>query len=98
MIIPKKIHFAGFDYKVQEVEKLDGDSNWGRTTMRDRQIFLEKDMNTQNKEETFLHEIIHIALRHSTGWEKLSNDEEEKLVKAWSMNIYGILKDNNLLK
>lgn len=98
MKIPKNIHFAGFDYTVEEIEKLDGEDSWGRTMMKDRTIFLEKSMNKQNKEETLIHELLHIALRHSTGREKLSHDEEEKLVKAWSMNIYGILKDNNLLK
>ena len=98
MKIPNKIHFAGFDYGVKTVEKLDGEENWGRTTMRDRKIFLEKGMDIQNQEETFLHELLHIAFRHTLGWEKLPDDMEEKMVKAWSMNIYGILKDNNLLK
>lgn len=98
MKIPNKIHFAGFDYKVKLVNKLDGEENWGRTVMRDREVFIEEGMDVQNREETFIHELMHIAFRHTTGWEKLPNDEEERLVKAWSMNVYGILKDNNLLK
>ena len=98
MKIPKKIHFSGFDYSIQEVEKLDGGDNWGRTMMGDKKIFLNKNIDIQCKEETFIHELMHIALRHTMGWEQLETNQEEKLVKAWSMNIYGILKDNNLLK
>lgn len=97
MSIPNEIHFAGFDYTVEEVEKLDGGDNWGRTMMTDRKIYLNKDIDKQNKHETLIHELLHIALRHTMGWEKL-DDREETLTKAWSMNIYGILKDNNLLR
>lgn len=98
MKIPKKIHFSGFDYKVTFEKELEGGETWGRTNMRRREIVLEKDMDTQNHEQTFIHELLHIALRHTKGWQKLSDDEEEDLVKSWAMNIYGILKDNNLLK
>lgn len=98
MKIPNNIHFAGFDYKVKQVTKLDGGENWGRTELGEMLIFLEKGVNIQKKEETFIHELLHIALRHTTGWQKLSSDDEENLVKSWSMNIYGILKDNKLLK
>lgn len=98
MKIPKKIHFAGFDYKVSIVKDLDGGDNWGRTLQGKGTIHLEKDMSQDKQEQTFIHELMHIALRHTTGWEKLTTDEEERLVKAWSMNIYGILKDNKLLK
>lgn len=47
-------------------------------------------------EETFIHELMHIAYRNIKS--DLKENEEENLVKAWSKNIYGILKDNNFLK
>lgn len=96
MKIPKKVHYSGFDYKVVEVEKLDDNANWGRLDPSDCKIFLEKSVSQDRKEQTFVHELLHIAYRHT--FSEIDNDKEEKLVKAWSMNIYGILKDNNLLK
>lgn len=96
MKIPKKIHFAGHTYDVKEHKNLDGDSNWGRTTMHEGKIRLEKDVMQSAKEETFLHELLHIAYRHT--FSEIDNDKEEKIIKAFSRNIYGILKDNNLLK
>jgi len=98
MKIPKKVHFAGFDYKVYIVKDLDGGDSWGRTLQGKGTIHLEKDQSRDKMEQTLIHELVHIALRHTTGWEKLTSEDEERLVKAWSMNIYGILKDNNLLK
>lgn len=97
MRIPKKVHFAGFDYSVTFTKRLDGGDSWGKTDTHSQEIQLEKDMPKNRQEQTFIHELMHIALRHTTGWEKLTLDEEERLVKAWSMNIYGILKDNKLL-
>lgn len=96
MKIPKKIHFSGFDYEIVEVEKLDGTESWGRTQLDQGKIFIEKNMSKDKKEETFIHELLHIAYRHTANG--LSNEDEEKLVKAWSLNMYGILKDNNLFK
>lgn len=69
----------------------------GRTTPKNQEIVIEEDMHRQRQEQTLIHELLHISFKNTTGWEKLSSDEEEKLIKAWSMNIYGILKENNLL-
>lgn len=98
MKIPKKIHFSGFDYKVRFEKDLEGGEIWGRTTAKNQEIVLEEDVHLQKQEQTFIHELMHIAFKHTNGWEKFSGDEEERMVKSWSMNIYGILKDNNLLK
>ncbi len=96
MKIPKKIHFSGFDYEIKEVAKLDGSENWGRTQLDQGVIFLEKEMSADKKEQTFIHELLHIAYRHT--FSETDTEKEEKQVKAWSMNIYGILKDNGLLE
>ena len=97
MKIPDKIHFAGFDYVIEEVEKLDGQENVGRLMMTDGKIFIEKDMSEERKLETLIHECLHIAYRH-TAFKQLSDDQEENIIKPWTMNLYGILKDNDLLK
>lgn len=98
MKIPKKIKFSGFTYKVRFEKDLEGGETWGRTTPRNGEIVLEKNMNICLQEQTFIHELMHVAFKHTQGWQKLSGEEEENMVKAWSMNIYGILKDNKLLK
>ena len=96
MKIPGKIHFAGFDYPIEEVEKLDGQENWGRTEIGDCKIFLEKGLNEQKKLETLFHELIHIAYTH-TAYTQLDKNQEEQVTKPWARNIYGILKDNGFL-
>lgn len=97
MKIPSKIHFAGFDYTIKEVEKLDGSDSWGRTMMGDCEIFLEKGLCDQKKIETLIHELIHIAYKH-TAYSQLDDKQEEQIIRPWSSNIYGILKDNDFLK
>lgn len=97
-MLPKKIHFAGFDYTVEEVDRLDGGDNFGRTQLDTQKIFIEKSMAQSKKEETLIHELLHIALRHTNGLRELSDKREEEIVRSWSMNIFGILKDNNLLQ
>ena len=98
MKIPKNIHFCGFDYKVALTDRLDGGDSWGRTDTHALTIDIEKNMPAQKQEQTFIHELLHVAFRHTQGWEKIATEDEEKLIKAWAMNIYGILKDNKLLK
>ena len=95
MKIPKRIHFAGFDYEIKIVKHLDGDDSWGRTDIQNQQIFIEKDMPLQHQMQTLIHELMHVAYRHTFG--EVRADEEKK-TKAWSKNIYGILKDNDFLK
>lgn len=96
MKIPKKIHFCGRNYSVKEQLGLDGDRNLGTTMLDKGQILIEEDIPQEAKEETFIHELLHIAYYHSG--DILSHEDQEKIVKAWAKNIYGILKDNNLLK
>ena len=97
MKIPKKIHFSGFDYKVIEKEKLDGGENLGRAMIQEGEIYLEKNVSEQVKLETLIHELLHITYRH-TAHKQISDDQEENIIKPWSRNIYGILKDNGFLK
>lgn len=94
--IPVSISYNGITYKVKEVEKLDGESNWGRTSFKNGEIHLEKQLPQDKKEQTLIHEMLHIALE-STGldWDR---KKEETFVRAWSNNIYGMLKQNKLLK
>ncbi len=96
MKIPKQIKYNGIVYPVKIVEHLDAETNLGRTTFKRPAICLERDMPVAVQEQTFIHELTHIAFR-SVGldWDY---KKEEQAVNAWSQNIYGILKDNGLLK
>lgn len=96
--IPNKIHFAGFDYDIEEVDRLDGRESWGRTQTDIQKIFLEKGLSYEKKVETLIHEMLHIALRHTNGIGDLTEKREEEITRSWSMNIFGILKDNGFLK
>lgn len=96
MKIPKKIHYNGIDYPIKLVERLDGEQNWGRTGFKHPHIALEQDLNSQKREQVFIHELLHIAFDHcGLDWNR---DKEEVAVRVWANNIYGILKDNKLLK
>lgn len=96
MKIPKKIHWNGQTFVVKYVPNLDGGDSWGKTSLSSLEIHLENQMHQQKKEQTFIHELLHITFRGSgLDWK---NDEEERAVKTWAINIYGMLKDNDLLK
>lgn len=97
--LPNKIHFCGFDYDIILRDKLEGGDTWGRTQMDDQKIFIESGskMTLEKQWETLFHEMLHVAFRHTGFLEQISKNEEEAMVRAWSMNIFGILKDNNLL-
>lgn len=98
MTIPKNIHFCGKDYAVIEVDHLVSDDNaLGKTSFKKNTIEIEKRLPQQEKYEILIHELLHIAFSH-VAWEQLDDKVEENIVKPWSRNIYGILKDNNLLK
>ena len=96
MKIPSTIHFAGFDFKIIETANLDVGENWGRTDMARQEIHLNALLHPQKKIETLIHELIHIAYRHTSN--ELDEKIEEHIVKPWSKNIFGILRDNNLLR
>lgn len=96
MKIPKNIHWNGQDFAVKYAKELDGGDSWGRTMLGSQHIFIEADTHRQKQEQTLIHELLHITFRGAgLDWE---SKQEEKAIKAWAVNIYGMLKDNNLLK
>ena len=96
MKIPKSIKFNGIIYPVKEVERLNGEQQWGQTTFKVPSISLERDLHPLVKEKVFIHELLHIAfLATGLDWD---NKKEETAIHAWENSIYGILKENNLLK
>lgn len=96
MKLPKKIRFLGIDYTVEFVDKLDHEDNWGRTSYKTNTIRIEEELDPQRQEEVFIHELFHLAC-NATGIE-WNRKQEEQFVDTIGKNMYGILKDNNLLK
>lgn len=104
MKIPKQIKVGGHIYKVQFKRPNDnekGSSNWGRTFLNNKQIFIDNDIPLSQMEETFLHEILHCCF-HEVGlnadiYDKVSLTEEQ-IINRVSGCLYQVLKDNRLLK
>jgi len=73
MEIPKSFKLFGETYKVRQVVKVDKEDSWGEITNKNI-IRIKKGINQEQKEQTFLHEILHASL-DNLGYEKLSSDE-----------------------
>ena len=84
-----------FTYIVIKTSNLDAGENYGRSDFARQQIHIDSSIHEEKQLETLIHEMIHIAYRHTAN---ILKEEEEKVLKPWSMNIYGILKENNFLE
>lgn len=74
MQIPKKFSLFGETYKVRQVIKVDREDNWGEIDRTKNIIRIKKGLNQEQREQTFLHEVLHASL-DNLGYEKLSDDE-----------------------
>lgn len=93
MRIPKKIKGYGSTYSVVQRKNLkDKDGKWdGLVSHAKRQIKIEKLQHHSDREESLLHEILHIVNRNERT--KLS----EKKVERISQGLYQVLRENKLL-
>lgn len=96
MIIPKIVKFGGLTYKVILTENLDVGENWGRTDMGKQQIHLNKSAHPEKQMQTLIHELMHLA--YSATAHILTEEQQEQIIKPWIINLFSILKQNNLLK
>lgn len=93
-MIPKQVKVAGVTYLVEEKEVviIDGDSkHMGSCTYTNSTIELLDSLNSERKEETFVHELFH-AILNEEGFD----DHDEDLVNRASKVLYQVLKDNDL--
>jgi len=101
MKIPKQLKCGGLIFQVKESQEVANASNvWGQTQFRQQKIFLETSETQQKKEETFLHEILHICLWQSgigSRLARIDKDLEEDIVGSIDSYLYQILKDNKLI-
>lgn len=102
MKIPKKIRINGFDWSVEENEKVAIEGNiFGSAHYVKQRIFLDPDESRQKKEQCLLHEVLHVVFWQSglkTRFEKVQGVTEEEIVQALSFGIYQVLRDNKMLK
>lgn len=94
MKIPKKIKGYGVNYLVIQKKNLrDKEGKWdGLILHRKKEIRIEKLQHHSDREETLLHEILHLICRE----ERIKMPEKE--IDRISKSLYSVLKDNKLLK
>lgn len=88
MEIPKKFQIFGETYKVKQLVKVDKADSWGEHNASDNVIKLKKSLQQDQKEQTYLHEVVHTILTH-LSYEKLNNDE--KFVDTFAKALHQIL-------
>lgn len=89
MIIPKQFTIFGLTFKVKQLKKLGKDDHWGDCTISTKMIRLKKDLNQEQKEVTYLHEVTH-AILDCLEYTELSGDED--FVERFSKALHQVLK------
>mgnify|MGYP001578519050 CR=1 FL=1 len=86
-----------YDVEVTKTrDEAKGQNNWGKTLLGKCKIYLDDDICQSRREETFIHEILHLCTNQA-GLD-LEFKQEENIVNAISNALYPILKENKLLK
>ena len=93
MALPKTIKFMGYTFRViQETEHTEEEERYGLIDYRSQTIQLNKYSTDQRKQETLVHELIHLVL----DFLKVELDEDD--VGRMGHGLYAILKENGLLR
>lgn len=99
MNIPKKIKVGYLTYSVVMDDKQFHDANesWGHTSHKYQRISLDPDVTEERKNETFLHELLHVCY-HTSGLDAIDTDklDQESIVRILTKSLYSVLKDNHL--
>jgi len=101
MKIPNKLKIGAFEWEVEENAKTAMEGNcFGSTHPNTQQIFLDPASKQQKKEETLLHEVMHVVWWQTGLSERYRKtpEIEEEIVKSLSHGLYQALKDNKFLK
>jgi len=101
MKIPEQIKSLGLVWEVKQLKEVAREGGcYGSTHHTTQNIFLDPDLSDQKKEQTFLHELLHIAWDGSSlaRNKKFETTDEEMIVDALANMMYHILKDNDLFK
>ena len=85
MKIPKKLIALGHTYSISTKSvknEATGNEAWGRTHHGTHSIYLDGSLKGSRLEETFLHEVIHIAFERANLQQDFDNKQEEKIVNG----------------
>ena len=88
-MIPKTFQIFGETYKIKQVLKVNKDGRWGEHDPNGNIIRIKKDLNEEQKEQAYYHEMIH-AILTNLSYDKLNTDEE--FVDRFAKALHQILK------
>ena len=93
-MIPKKVNILGKDYSISLKRRKGGTLGdvviYGRANHLKNSIWINPQVNIQQRKETLLHEIIHVVN------EELCLRFSEATVSRLSVGLYGVLKQNKI--
>jgi hypothetical protein len=101
-MLPKKVKVMGKNFTVELTKSMDekkGYDNWGKTDFFQNKITLDKEVNQDQLEETFIHELLHCLLSETNLNKELNEGkkiEEEDFVRRLSPLLYQVLKENEI--
>lgn len=87
MIFPNIIKIGGLEIKVSQVEPYEIDGDCGESRFDVNTIKINKDLDQQSKELSFIHEILH----------HIDPALTESQVELYSRSLYQVLKDNKFI-
>jgi hypothetical protein len=95
MNIPNKVKIGGLDYNIKEsdVIVIDDKCNYGGVIRYQLGLIeIKKDMSITQKEQAFIHEILHGITddRHI----ELEEDKEEDIIDSFASGLLAFIKDN----
>ena len=88
IVIPKEFRLFGKTWKVTQPYKVYTDNRDGECNYRKATIKLRRTMDKENKEITYIHEILH-AVYDALGYPELRDDEE--LIDRQSKALHQVL-------
>jgi hypothetical protein len=86
--IPKRFKIFGLTFKVKQPWKVDKDGHWGECLIATKTIKIKRNLNKEQKEIIYLHEVTH-AILDCLEYNDLSNDED--FVERFSKALHQVL-------
>ena len=95
---PRKIKVGYLTFTCAELPEHDCEvetgSEYGECDAASLQIIVNRELNSQVKRETVLHEVLHAAIYAATSAQQMTTEQEEKLVWPLSPILLQVLRDN----
>ena len=89
MNIPNKVKVGAIWY---DVEEKDNTENWGTVNFLKQTIALRKDLSHQQKEMTFIHELLHAVVSDRALDAKVT----EEMVETLGYGLYALFIENKI--